>query len=181
MPPKSRTPKNKVYRPFAAVAEQMQTATKDKKKKERTTTTSYIRHGETVGKKTIAKPKDWAFRQPSEGRAASASVTSTRARKVRLSDEIWGASKLMWFLMDIKAGVPECRWTITMTYPQRIPTARDILYILQWLQEFYGRDEAPDIQVEVNHNHRVLTIIDPMPIKSHADTDGELGTGITNK
>lgn len=176
--PKSPKSKKKTFRPFAPLKEKMEQVT-GKPKAEKTTTTAFVRHGNDDPKQTIRKPKDWAFRLPSEGRAGN----STRSHKVRLKDEVWGATKLMWFLMDIQAGVPECRWTINMTYPNRIPTARDILYILQWLQEFYGREEheSPDIQVEVNHSHRVLTIIDAMPINSHADTDGELGTGITNK
>lgn len=167
--------KNKqTHRPFAPHVKEMQKVATPVQEKH--TSKHFVRHGNDEPKKTIAKPKDWSFRKPVEGRAGKA----TRSRQVKLTHEFWAATGLLDHLITIKAGTPDCKWTITLDNPARVPTARDILYILNECWQESPDQEVRTVEVEINHNHRVLTIIEEFA--SIAKTqEVELGTGVTNR
>lgn len=176
----SKSNKKPVFRPFAPIAKEMQKAASPAPR-ERVTHSHFIRYGTGNAKHTIPKTKDWAFRQPKDGRSGKA----TRAKQINLKPTVWSGEVLHNELLIIGAGTPECRWTISINtsdpgkdeVTSRPPTARDILYILAYT----WKSEVEQIEIEWNESYRVIHIIDDMSKIITSPSQQELGTPLNDR
>ncbi len=100
-------------------------------------------------KPTNPKPKDWAFVLKSEGRKGK----TARAKVIKLKEEIWDLQLLQVHLLNIKAGLPECKWMITCASPNRELTPSDYLRLMY----ANGKDE---VYLSYNNQKRVLNILE---------------------
>lgn len=110
----------------------------------------------------VTKPKDWAFRTPSEGRPKS--VHSRQAKPVKFEHLYIGykAAKL-WIETRIVKG---CLWKISCENPNRTLTAQDIL-------DFYNSPTSKSIEVKINYDLKLLIFPDLTDILTggHEDSD----------
>lgn len=180
----SKPNKKQPFRPFAPIAKELAKAATPAPK-ERVTHKHYVRHGNDDPKETIPKVRDWAFRQPKDGRAGQ----SQRAKNIKLTHTFKSSNNLFDLLMDAKVGTPECRWTITANLGNpanedettcRPLTSRDTIYLLQYLWQDYFRQNE-EIEIEWNQNHRVLHIIDDLHKIITSDATKELGTPLNER
>lgn len=103
-------------------------------------------------RKILSKPKDWANRRPSEGRART-----QRARKIKLKHEFINVKVLEVIFFEGKVGLPDARWTAHCENPKRKITARDALLMLK---HCYDLGPTASVEVKWNENDRVITFED---------------------
>lgn len=99
----------------------------------------------------VTKPKDWAFRTPSEGRPKS--VISRRAKPVKMECALWSQERVRDFFLMYGAGWHICKWQISCENPARVLMASDVLGIL------YAHPSEM-IEVKINREHKVLIFPD---------------------
>lgn len=112
----------------------------------------------------VTKPKDWAFRTPSEGRPKS--VHSQRVKQVKMEHALWSKEKVgEWLLMN-SAGWHTCEWQISCENPARMLTASDVLGI------FYA-DSRIMIETKINRELKIMIFVDLSDILTggHEDSD----------
>lgn len=99
----------------------------------------------------ITKPKDWAFRTPSEGRPKS--VISRRAKPIKMECALWSQERVRDFLLMYCAGSPICKVQISCENPARVLTASDVLSII------YAHPREM-IEVKLNREYKILIFPD---------------------
>lgn len=139
------------------------------KKQPRQSTKHYLALGETTPKRVTPRPKDWSFKKPIEGRVGKGKRT-----RIRLKERGWTVADLNAHLADVRAGLPDCRWTITCNQPARRLTATDYLYIRS-----HAFSKPHDvIAVKYNDDSRVLELLDMHGIIPSEQEEKPLGAGM---
>lgn len=127
--------------------------------------------GKTVSK--TPKPKDWAFRTPSEGRPKS--VISKRCKPIKMSHEIHDCHMIRNFLVLAKAGKTGSQLQITCENPARKLTAQDVLDVMY--------SEQKQFEVKFNREKAILIFVDLTETITggHEENDDEVLTELRAK
>lgn len=104
----------------------------------------------------ITKPKDWAYRTPSEGRAKH--VHSPRAKKIKMAHSIWHDKDISKMLLAICAGTRHCQWNISCENPARKLTAQDVLDVIHGLRFHFQDDDG--LEIKCNEKYQIFIFVD---------------------
>lgn len=101
----------------------------------------------------VTKPKDWAFRTQSEGRAKH--VHSPRAKPVKLEHSMQRGCHLKLGLLAYKAGIKDCEWRVSCESPFRAQfDASDVLYA------YHGMENDSTYEIKFSREHRIFIFCD---------------------
>lgn len=101
----------------------------------------------------ITKPKDWAYRTPSEGRAKH--VHSPRAKKIKMQHSMQSGKYLKQMLLDYSVGMNYCQWKVSCELPFLAKfDVRDTLYA------YHGMENQDTYEIKFNREHKILIFCD---------------------
>lgn len=109
------------------------------------------KNGEGKITSKVTKPKDWAFRTPSEGRPKS--VHSRRCKPIPMKHVFYTWPAVRRFLIDQKVGHRHGTWDVSCENPARKISAQDVL-------DVYHYANFGTFEVKFNEEKEIMIFVD---------------------